>query len=123
MGEKKKALVVDDQQMNRSFVKVYLGIKGYEVETAEDGLKALAACKEKKYDLVFTDIEMPNMNGIEFLRSAKRLSGYDSVPFVVLSTVDDEAMKAKAAAFGAFHYMVKPYNDEKMLQLFAKLKA
>lgn len=122
MTEKKKALVADDQAMNRSFVKVYLSTRGYEVETAEDGLKALAACKVKRFDLVFTDIEMPNMNGIEFLRSAKRLPGFDQVPFVILSTVDDAAMKTKAMSFGAFHYMVKPFTDDKMSQLFQKLK-
>jgi two-component system chemotaxis response regulator CheY len=121
MADKMKALVADDQAMNRSFVKVYLGTRGYEVHTAEDGLKALAACKEHHYDLVFTDIEMPNMNGIEFLRSAKRLPGYDKVPFVVLSTVDEPAMKAKAASFGAFRYMVKPFTDEKMTELFHSL--
>lgn len=122
MSEKKKALVADDQAMNRSFVKVYLSTRGYEVETAEDGLKALAACKAKHFDLVFTDIEMPNMNGIEFLRSAKRLPGFEHVPFVILSTVDEPAMKSKAMSFGAIHYMVKPFTDEKMSELFHKLK-
>ena len=122
MADKKKALVADDQAMNRSFVKVYLSTRGYDVDTAEDGMKALAACKEKKYDLVFTDIEMPNMNGIEFLRSAKKVAGYERVPFVVLSTVDEPAMKAKAAGFGAFHYMVKPFTEAKMAELFQKLK-
>jgi two-component system chemotaxis response regulator CheY len=122
MTEKKRALVADDQAMNRSFVKVYLSSRGYDVETAEDGLKALAACKAQRYDLIFTDIEMPNMNGIEFLRSAKRLPGFEHVPIVVLSTVDDPAMKAKAASFGAFSYMVKPFTDEKMVDLFSRLK-
>ncbi len=122
MADKKKALVADDQAMNRSFVKVYLGTRGYDVETAEDGMKALAACKTKKFDLVFTDIEMPNMNGIEFLRSAKKLPGYDAVPFVVLSTVDEPAMKAKATGFGAFYYMIKPFTDAKMVDLFQKLR-
>jgi two-component system chemotaxis response regulator CheY len=122
MAEKKKALVADDQAINRSFVKVYLNTRGYEVETAEDGMKALAACRTKVYDLVFSDVEMPNMNGIEFLRSAKRLPGYDKVPFVILSTLDTDDMKAKAASFGAFHYMVKPFNDTKMMELFQKLQ-
>jgi two-component system chemotaxis response regulator CheY len=121
MTEKKRALVADDQAMNRSFVKVYLSSRGYDVETAEDGMKALAACKAHRFDLIFTDIEMPNMNGIEFLRSAKRLPGFDRVPIVVLSTVDDPAMKAKATSFGAFFYMVKPFTDEKMADLFARL--
>lgn len=122
MSDKKKALVADDQAMNRSFVRVYLSTRGYEVDTAEDGMKALAACKQKVYDLVFTDIEMPNMNGIEFLRSAKRLPGYDKVPFVMLSTLDTAEMKARAMSFGALHYMVKPFNDTKMAELFQKLK-
>jgi CheY-like chemotaxis protein len=122
MSDKKKALVADDQAMNRSFVKVYLSTRGFDVETAEDGMKALAACKDKKFDLVFSDIEMPNMNGIEFLRSAKKLPGYDKVPFVMLSTVDTTEMKTKAASFGAFHYMVKPFTDAKMADLFLKLK-
>lgn len=122
MPDKKKALVVDDQAMNRTFIKGYLSTRGYEAEVAEDGLKALEICKTKTFDLVFTDIEMPNMNGIEFLRSAKKIPGYTPIPFVVLSTIDDAAMKAKAMSFGAFYYMVKPFTDEKMSDLFNNLR-
>ena len=122
MAAQKIALVCDDMAMNRNLIAMCLSSKGYAVEMAEDGLKGLNLCKTKKYDLVFTDIEMPNMNGIEFLRSAKKLPGYAEVPFVVLSTLDTDAMKAKAAAFGAFQYMVKPFTTDKMTEVFNRLK-
>lgn len=122
MSDKKRALVVDDQAFNRSFISMYLKTKGYEVQTAEDGLQGLNACKTGTYQLVFSDIEMPNMNGVEFLRSAKRLPGYDAVPFVILSTLEDPALIEKLKTLGAFHYMVKPFNDAKMNELFLKLE-
>jgi two-component system chemotaxis response regulator CheY len=88
---------------------------------ATDGVEGLAACKQEAYDIVFSDIEMPNMNGIELLRSIKRLSAYASTPVILISTLDDEAMKQKAASLGAFSYIVKPFNTKKMDDLFAKL--
>lgn len=122
MSEKKRALVVDDQAFNRSFISMYLKTKGYEVQTAEDGLQGLSACKGGTFDLVFSDIEMPNMNGVEFLRSAKKLPGYGPVPFVILSTLEDPALIERLKSMGAFHYMVKPFNDAKMNELFLKLE-
>ena len=121
MADKKQVLVVDDAEMNRKLISNFLKIKGYEVVCAEDGLKALKCCSAKNYDLVFTDIEMPNMNGIEFLRSAKRNPVYGTVPFVVLSTLDTDVMRDKAKSFGAFYYMVKPFNTVKMDDVFKKL--
>lgn len=121
MSEKKRILVVDDQEMNRRLITLFVSTKGFEVECAEDGLKALKLCSTKQYDLVFTDIEMPNMNGIEFLRSAKRNSNFKEVPFIVLSTLDTDEMKEKAKSFGAFYYMVKPFTKEKMADVMEKL--
>lgn len=123
MSDKKKALVVDDQAFNRSFISMYLKTKGYEVQTAEDGLQGLNACKAGAFDLVFSDIEMPNMNGVEFLRSAKKLPGFAQVPFIILSTLEDQELIGKLKAMGAFYYMVKPFNDAKMTELFAKLES
>jgi len=122
MAEKVKALVVDDTSFHSSFLRMYLSTKGYEVTVATDGVEGLAAARKDDFKLVFSDIEMPNMNGIEFLRSLKRLPAYASTPVVMLSTLDDEGMKQKARTFGAFHYMVKPFSSAKMDELFAKLK-
>lgn len=111
---KNKALVVDDVAMNRSFIKSYLATRGFDVETAEDGLQALEKTNSGSFDLIFSDIEMPNMNGLEFLRSVKQQSAYKSVPFVLLTTVDSEEVIKRAEKLGAVYYMVKPFNNEKM---------
>lgn len=110
----KKALVVDDGAMNRSFIKTFLTVKGFDVTTAEDGLKGLEAAKGGSYNLVFSDIEMPNMNGLEFLKNLKRIDDYKRVPVIVLSTVDKPEVIERAKKLGAVHYMIKPFTEEKM---------
>ena len=110
----KKALVVDDGQMNRTFIKTFLVTKGYEVDTAEDGLQGLNKAKENSYDLIFSDIEMPNMNGLEFLKNIKQEEAYRKVPIVMLSTLDKPEVIDRAIKMGATHYMVKPFTTDKM---------
>ncbi len=121
MGEKAKALVVDDTEFHSNFLKMFLRMKRFDVTVAKDGVEGLAAAKAETFQLVFSDIEMPNMNGIELLRALKRLPAYQSVPVVMLSTLDSDEMKQKSASLGAFDYMVKPFNAEKMEALFTKL--
>jgi two-component system chemotaxis response regulator CheY len=112
----RKALVIDDGAMNRSFIKTFLTTKGFEVDTAEDGLIGLDKAKQASFDLIFTDIEMPNMNGLEFLKNVKRIEAYKTVPIVVLSTVDKPDVIDRAKKMGAVYYMVKPFNEEKMAE-------
>lgn len=114
----KKALVADDQKINRVFIKTFLVTKGYEVDTAEDGLEALNKAKDSSYDLIFSDIEMPNMNGLEFLKNIKRESAYVKVPVVMLSTVDKPEIIDRAMKMGAAYYMIKPFTTEKMDEAF-----
>lgn len=121
MAEKRKALVVDDTAFHSDFLKMFLRMKGFDVTVATDGLQAMALCRKETFDLVFSDIEMPNMNGIELLRSLKRMATYAKTPVIMLSTLDTDDMKSKAAALGAFAYVVKPFNAQKMDDLFAKL--
>ena len=121
MSDKPKALVVDDTAFNSTFLGMYLRAKHYDVTVATDGVEGLAACKRESFDIVFSDIEMPNMNGIELLRAIKRLPAYAKTPVIMLSTLDTEEMVKKAASLGAFSYMVKPFNAQKMDDLFAKL--
>lgn len=115
------ALVADDTDFHRNFIKMFLTTKGFTVTTATNGLEALEACKKANFDIVFSDIEMPNMNGVEFLRAVKRLPAFAQVPVVILSTLTDPAMIDRVTKLGAFHYMVKPFNNQKMDELFAKL--
>lgn len=117
----KRVLVADDMELYRNFLRSFLKVRGFEVTVANDGVQALELCRQGTYDLVFSDIEMPNMNGVELLMALKKLPAYARVPVVILSTLSDEDMKRKMARLGAFHYMVKPFDTQKMDELFAKL--
>jgi two-component system chemotaxis response regulator CheY len=122
MADKPKALVVDDTPFHSNFLSMYLRMKHYDVTVASDGVEGLAAARQNAFDIVFSDIEMPNMNGIEMLRSIKRLPAYAKVPVVMLSTLDEDEMRNKTKALGAFAYIVKPFNTAKMDELFEKLR-
>ncbi len=121
MADKPLALVVDDTDLHRSLIKMTLSAKGYAVTAASDGLEALERCKEQNFKLIFSDFEMPNMNGAEFLRAVKRLQGYRSVPVVILSTLTDAETRQRVMDLGAFHYIVKPFNQAKLDEFFQKL--
>ncbi|BDU78293.1 response regulator [Mesoterricola sediminis] len=121
MAELPLALVVDDTDIHRSLIKMTLGAKGYRVLAATDGQEGLALCKQQTFSLVFSDFEMPNMNGAEFLRAVKRLPTYKDVPVVILSTLEGNDVKERVMALGAFHYIVKPFNQAKLDELFKRL--
>ena len=121
MADKGKVLVVDDTPFHSNFLSMYLRMKHFDVTVATDGVEGLAACKKELFQYVFSDIEMPNMNGSEMLRAIKRVPGYTKVPVIMLSTLDEDEMRIKTAALGAFAYMVKPFNTLKMDDLFSKL--
>jgi two-component system chemotaxis response regulator CheY len=113
---KKRVLVVDDGATNRSFIKTYLLLRNFEVETAEDGLEGFQKAQSSTFDLIFSDIEMPNMNGIEFLREVKKLPNYQKVPVVILSSLTKESIKQETKSLGALYYMEKPFDDAKMTE-------
>ena len=110
----KCALVIDDQDINRKFIKSYLVLKGFEVETAENGLEAMKLAEQGTFTLVFSDIEMPVMNGLEFLATFKKKPGYQDIPVIMLTTVDKPEIIDRATKMGAVHYMIKPFTQEKM---------
>lgn len=114
--DKKKVLVVDDGATNRSFIKTFLMLQGLEADTAADGLEGLEAAKNKSYDLIFSDLEMPNLDGIGFLTEVKKLPAYKSVPVIILSSLTDQSIMDRTKALGAVHYIVKPFNNDKMAE-------
>jgi len=114
MVNNKIALVIDDIEFNRISVTTYLTICGFEVDSVENGLEGLKAISQKKYNLIFSDIDMPYMNGLEFLKKIKRSKDYRDIPVIMLSTKDDEDTMNLAKVLGAITYITKPYNREKM---------
>lgn len=117
---RKKALVLDDVKLNQLTISSFLQLSGFDVDIEVDGLKGLKIISENKYDLIFSDIEMPNMNGLEFLKRVKSMESHKNIPIVILSSVNKQDVIDKALHLGAVSYINKPYNREKMINALGK---
>jgi CheY-like chemotaxis protein len=104
----KKALVVDDDAINRKLIKATLTKEGFECVEASNGAEACNALKESGFDIILLDIKMPVMNGIEFLREIKLNPNYMNIPVIVLTT--DDSKKTEALSMGANDIIIKPVN-------------
>ncbi len=113
---KQNILIVDDSLSIRKFVSIILQQKGYRVYTASNGMEALAVIDEHPVDLIITDLEMPVMHGYEFLRELQRRGLSESIPVVILTSRGSEKHKDKAASLGAKEYLVKPFEEESLLE-------
>ncbi|UCG13879.1 MAG: sigma-54-dependent Fis family transcriptional regulator, partial [Deltaproteobacteria bacterium] len=110
--KKVKILVVDDEQGARDALKVILE-DDYDVTSAANGLEAIALCKISNYDLVFLDVSMPEMDGLETLRS---LQAVDEPMDVVMISAFDKAEKAvQSIKLGAYDYITKPFEPDDIL--------
>ncbi len=114
MSDKQRALVVDDMERNRSAIKTFLFLCRFEVDTADDGLQAQELLKKNSYAVVFSDIEMPNMNGFELLGWIRKSSPASDVPVIMLSTLDSPEVIERCKRLGASAYIVKPFTNDKM---------
>ena len=95
-------LAVDDQQVMRNLVKTVLSAEGHEVTTAEDGVVALALARDNEYDIVLSDINMPNMNGISLVSKLRRLPHFKNTPILMLTTESSDFKKDKSKKIEAF---------------------
>src|SRR4028118_954050 len=110
---RKHILVVDDERGQREILEMILSAEGYDLTTAASGEAALKIVKDKRFDLVLTDLKMTGMDGIELLQ---RLLAYDSSIIVILLTAHGSIDSAKdALRRGAFDYLEKPYDRETLL--------
>lgn len=119
--DKKRVLIVDDEEVNRRLLSSFFTFQHFTVETAPDGLAALKMTDATAYDLIFSDIEMPNMTGLEFLSRIKRNPAKSAIPFVMLTTLDNRETIDKAKSLGASEYMVKPFKRDNMVAILKKL--
>lgn len=114
----KTILVVDDSGTMVLSLKNNLEIAGYKVATANDGVAALERLAQgPKPDLIITDINMPQMGGIEFIGKARALAGYRFTPILVLSTESQAARRDEARRLGASGWMVKPVAGADLLKI------
>jgi two-component system, chemotaxis family, chemotaxis protein CheY len=114
-------MTVDDSASMRQMVSFTLHSGGYEVVEAIDGVDALSKLLGRDLDLFLTDINMPNMDGIELTRQLRALPKYKFVPIVLLTTESDLDKKQEGKAAGATAWIVKPFNPEQLLAVVKKI--
>ncbi|MDR5015097.1 response regulator [Aeromonas veronii] len=117
----KTILIVDDSATIRQVVGMTLKGAGYEVMEASDGKEALNKLDGKKINLIISDVNMPNMDGITFVKEAKKLANYKFTPVIMLTTESQDSKKQEGQAAGAKAWVVKPFQPEQMLAAVAKL--
>lgn len=117
----KKILTVDDSASIRQMVSFTLKQAGYEVVEAIDGQDGLAKAQANNVDLVITDLNMPNMNGIELIRSLRQEGAYKFTPILMLTTESDDSKKTDGKQAGATGWIVKPFNPEQLLRVIERV--
>ncbi len=117
----KAILAVDDSPSIRQMVAFTLKGAGYEVVEAVDGQDGLNKAKTKTFQLVLTDQNMPQMDGLTLIRSLRALPQYKTVPILVLTTEAGEAMKTQGKAAGATGWLVKPFDPQKLMEVVKKV--
>lgn len=117
----KQALVVDDSLTMRNMVSVAMKKEGFNVILAKDGVEAIKAAEGHNWDVIITDINMPNMDGIELIRLLRESATTKTTPILVLTTEGGENVKQAGKAAGASGWIVKPFNPEVLLNAVKKV--
>lgn len=116
-----KILAVDDSASMRQMVTFTLKGAGHEVLEASDGVQALGIAKTQSMDLVLSDVNMPNMDGIELCRNLRQLPSYKFTPILMLTTESAGDKKTEGKAAGATGWIVKPFNPDQLLTTIKKV--
>ena len=118
----KTILIVDDSATMRMSVNSTLKIGGFTVEAANDGVQALVILKGGlKPDLIITDINMPNMGGLELIKNIRALPGLRFTPILTLTTEGQSTMRDEAKKLGATGWLMKPVSGPKLLDVIKQV--
>jgi len=117
----KTIMIVDDSASLRQVVGIALKGAGYDIIEACDGKDALSKLNGVKIHLVISDVNMPNMDGITFLKELKKLPTYKFTPVIMLTTESQAEKKAEGQAAGAKAWVIKPFQPQTMISAVAKL--
>ncbi|MEV6048389.1 response regulator [Streptomyces xanthochromogenes] len=117
----KKILVADDSDAIRKAIAVMLQQEGYEVTEAFDGVEGLEKAKNDTFDLVVTDIDMPNLNGIGLVREIRGLAEYKSTPILMLGTEAEVSKINQGKESGKTSWLVKPFDKAKLLEAVGQI--
>ena len=114
-------LIVDDSMSLRTTLGIALKGSGYEVVDAVDGKDALSKLDGRKYNLIISDVNMPNMDGLTFVKAAKAMPAYRFTPVLMLTTEGDAAKMAEGKAAGVRAWVLKPFQPPALLDAVSKL--
>jgi two-component system chemotaxis response regulator CheY len=117
----KRILSVDDSSSVRQMVGFTLRNAGYDVAEAVDGKDGLDKVSGSKFDLIITDLNMPNMDGIQMIAAVRKVAGYSFVPILMLTTESQAEKKDAGRKAGATGWIVKPFNAEQLIAVVQKL--
>jgi two-component system chemotaxis response regulator CheY len=114
-------MIVDDSSTMRQMVNFTLIAAGYQVVEAQDGLDALTKSETQAVDLFLSDLNMPNMDGIQLTRRLRAMPRYEFTPIVLLTTESTKEKKMEGKAAGATGWIVKPFQVEQLLTVVKKV--
>ena len=117
----KRIMVIDDSASLRQVVSIALKSAGYDVLEAADGTDALAKLDGERIHLMICDVNMPNMDGITFVKELKKRPDYRFVPVLMLTTESRESRKREGQLAGAKAWVVKPFRPEQILSAVSRL--
>ncbi len=117
----KLILIVDDSASIRQMLGFTLKSAGYDVDDASSGQDAVSKAQRKNYHLIFTDQNMPGMDGLTLIKTLRASATYRTVPILMLTTESSDAMKQAGRAAGATGWLVKPFDPPKLLEVVKKV--
>jgi two-component system, chemotaxis family, chemotaxis protein CheY len=117
----KTIMTVDDSPSMRQMITFTLKEAGYEVIEAADGQEALKKLNTEKADMLITDLNMPNMDGIELIKALRQLQDYRFIPIIMLTTESEESKKKAGKEAGATGWLIKPFKPPQLTAVIKKV--
>jgi len=116
-----RILAVDDSSSVRQMVCFTLQRAGHEIVEAVDGQDALGKIGKEKFDMIITDLNMPNLDGIQLITAVRRLQGCSFIPILMLTTESQAEKKEAGRKAGATGWIVKPFNADQLIAVTQRL--
>lgn len=117
----KTIMTVDDALTMRKVISFTLKGAGFDVVEAQDGVAALGMLKSRPVDAIISDVNMPNMDGLELTRQLRQLPAFARTPIILLTTESDPEMKNRGRAAGATGWIVKPFQPDQLLAVMSRI--
>jgi DNA-binding response OmpR family regulator len=123
MSDRRRVLVVDDQEDIREMARLVLTAAGYEVQTARSGREALTLARESSFDLMLLDINMPELDGWATLRLLRADETHDDLPVAMFSVKSEVRDKVAGLKDGAIDYITKPFGVDELVSRVSRILA